>query len=396
MLAILRRAFTGLDGGSLTVTLPSGVCASYDGRRPGANAAVRLQDYGVLWRIARRGKLGFAECVMDGRLVTGDLDAVLRLALVNAAAMEAVTGRFARLGRDRRYHASRANTRQGSRRNIAAHYDLGNAFYAHWLDAGMTYSSGIHATAATSLEDAQSAKIERIAQLLDLAPGHAVLEIGCGWGSFAEAIAPRVGRFTGITISSEQHAWCHARLARSSAAGRIDIQIEDYRDTTGSFDRLVSIEMVEAVGEANWPAYFKVLADRLAPGGIGVVQAITIPERYYQGYRDTPDFIQRYIFPGGMLPTVEAMRAHAGANGLEFEQVLSFGDSYALTLRAWRARFEANWPLIAQLGFDERFRRMWNYYFAYCAAGFERGLIDVGLFRLRKPELAASNRAATP
>jgi cyclopropane-fatty-acyl-phospholipid synthase len=286
---------------------------------------------------------------------------------------------------DRLFHRSRSNTRRGSRRNIEAHYDLGNAFYRLWLDAGMTYSSGIYRSDTDTLETAQAEKYRSIIAALELESGHHLLEIGCGWGGLAEAAARAGAHVTGTTISAEQLTASRERMAAAGLAGRVSLHFEDYRDTRGTFDRIASVEMIEAVGANNWATYFRTLADRLRPGGVSVIQAITIRPDLYDSYRRNPDFIQRYIFPGGMLPTVPKMQEHCRAAGLAFETVETFGASYARTLREWRRRFEAAWPRIAAIGFDERFRRMWEYYLAYCTVGFECRTIDVGLYRLRKP-----------
>lgn len=385
VIALARRALGGPETGRLALTLPSGTSAMLAGGRQGHDARLAIRDYGVLWHGLTRGKLAFAECYMDGRIDIDDLGALFHFVLDNEAAMQRAPGRMLRLrAPDRRYHASHANTREGSRRNIAAHYDLGNAFYRLWLDRGMNYSSGIYAEPDDTLADAQAAKLARVIDALELEPGHALLEIGCGWGSLLEAAAHRGATATGITLSAEQLEWSLRRLSSAGLGANATARFLDYRDTEGTYDRVASIEMIEAVGEANWPTYFRVLAERLAPGGIGVIQAITIPEQFFDDYRRSPDFIQRYIFPGGMLPTIEAMQRHAEANGLRFETFERFGGSYALTLRAWRERFHVAWPKISELGFDERFRRMWDYYLAYCAAGFESGVIDVGLYRVHK------------
>ncbi len=385
-IAFIRLIAGRLEAGRICVTAPGGASANIAGRLPGREVHIGFSNYGALCKVLTRGKLGFAEAHMDGSVEVSDLHALFHLVLDNEAMFTGARKLLARANRgDRSVHRRRDNTRSGSRRNIAAHYDLGNDFYRLWLDEGMTYSSGLHASSSTSLEDAQAAKIARVIELLELRQGHRLLEIGCGWGSLIEAAARRGAAATGITISSEQFDWARDRMAREMPGATADIRFLDYRDVTGAFDRIASIEMIEAVGEAHWPDYFRALSERLAPGGVGVIQAITIPERFYADYRRSPDFIQRYIFPGGMLPTIEAMEVHAKANGLAFEVVEQFAASYALTLHAWRSRFDAAWPRIRQLGYDERFRRMWDYYLAYCAAGFERGEIDVGFFRVRKP-----------
>lgn len=386
LLAAFDRWLTHYGIGRLHLTLPSGRAARI-GTSSGLNEGeIRIARYRALWKIWRRGALGFAEAYMDGDLDTSDLRGLFDLYYANEAALvSALPGFNATRRSDVRYHAARANTRQGSRRNIADHYDLGNAFYRLWLDESLFYSSGIYREADSTLEAAQREKLACILGALDLSAGASLLEIGCGWGAMAEAAAGRDVRVTAITISAEQLDATESRLAAAGLAPRVDLRFEDYRDTAGTFDRLVSIEMIEAVGEENWPLFFSTVADRLSPDGIAVIQAITIREDAFEGYRRNPDFIQRYIFPGGMLPTVEQMAQRATEAGLAFETVECFGQSYARTLVDWRRRFEAAWPEIEKLGFDERFRRMWLYYLAYCEVGFRRGLIDVGLYRLRKP-----------
>lgn len=379
--AILRHA----SQGHLQLTLPSGRSASIGRGEP--EVRLVIESYAFLWKAMRRGLLGFADAYISGDVETDDLGAVFRFFLENEAA---ISSRLPKLMSsapcDVDFHASRNNdTRSGSRRNIAAHYDLGNEFYSLWLDAGLSYSSGIYASPESTLEEAQAAKHARIIEELALEPGHHVLEIGCGWGALAEEIAARAGRVTAITISAEQLKASAERLARGPHAGRAVVRFEDYRDTKGSFDRIASIEMIEAVGEDNWPTYFRTIRERLKPGGLAVIQAITIRDDLYEHYRRNPDFIQRYIFPGGMLPSVPMMRSHAEPSGLELFEIERFGASYALTVAEWRRRFCEAWPRIEALGFDERFRRMWIYYLTYCEAGFRHGTIDVGLYRLRRP-----------
>jgi cyclopropane-fatty-acyl-phospholipid synthase len=376
--------------GRLHLTLPGGKSGTIGAPATGAQAELRLASWSraaaMTWKIARRGALGFAESFMDGDFSTEDLKALFALYLANEAQITQALPHVndTRAG-DRRFHIERRNTRAGSRRNIADHYDLGNAFYRLWLDDSLSYSSAIYESASDTLEAAQQRKIARILSALEIEPDTRLIEIGCGWGALAEASAHAGARVTAITISEEQLLAARQRMEEARLAHAVDVRFEDYRDTTGTFDRLVSVEMIEAVGEENWPLFFSTVADRLRPGGVAVIQAITISEAAFEPYRRNPDFIQRYIFPGGMLPTVELMRRRADDTGLGFEIVEQFGSSYALTLAEWRRRFEAQWPRIAALGFDERFRRMWRYYLTYCEIGFEQGLIDVGLYRLRKP-----------
>jgi cyclopropane-fatty-acyl-phospholipid synthase len=282
--------------------------------------------------------------------------------------------------RNRLQHRLRENTKRGSRRNIAAHYDLGNAFYQQWLDRGMNYSSAIYRDGDT-LEDAQAAKVGRIAELLDLRGNERVLEVGCGWGAVAERLLQeRAAQYVGLTLSREQLAFARERLADKGE--RADVRLQDYRDVTGTFDRIASIEMFEAVGERYWPVYFDKIRALLAEGGAAVLQIITIDEKRFDTYRKTPDFIQRYIFPGGVLPTAAIIEREIRRAGLRLVHNEAFGQSYALTLREWRNRFLRSWPKIETLGFDQQFRRMWEYYLAYCEVGFRFGSIDVRLIKL--------------
>ena len=342
-----------------------------------------LHRWRTLKRLLTGGDVAGAEAYIDGDWSSPDLPALIELVARNAALVQTIGGSwFARM-LNRLHHRMNANTRRGSKRNIMRHYDLGNAFYAAWLDEGMSYSSALYETGAERLEDAQTAKQDRAIDLLALAGGERVLEIGCGWGGLAARLLARgAGPVTGLTLSPAQLAYARDRLA---GAGPADIRLQDYRDTDGTFDRIVSIEMVEAVGEAWWPSYFATLRDRLRPGGIAVLQAITIAEERFADYRTCVDFIQRYIFPGGMLPSASALRRQIVEAGLELRSVQTFGSSYARTLAEWRRRFHAAWPDIERLGFDERFKRIWDYYLSYCEAGFRSEATDVGLYVLIRP-----------
>ncbi len=387
--ALLRIAASALKPatqGRLTLRMPSGRAAVIGSASTnGVDADVTLTSLKPLWRSVRRGPLGFAESYMLGEIETTDLGNLLRYFIDNYPELsDAGRGLFRVRLSDKVVHKMRRNTRAGSRRNIRAHYDLGNAFYDLWLDPGMTYSSGIYRPEEGRLEEAQNEKYRRVIEALGLSPSHDVLEIGCGWGGMAERAARSGARVTAITVSAEQHAYASRRLADAGLSDRAHVEFLDYRDTRGEFDRIVSIEMIEAVGEKHWPEYFSTIAKRLKPGGAAVIQAITINENDFDLYRSRPDFIQRYIFPGGMLPTVSAIATQAAAAGLAFETVERFGHSYARTLVDWRARFLAAWPEIRRLGFDERFRQMWMYYLTYCEVGFERSVCDVGIYRLTK------------
>lgn len=375
-----RRLMPRDLAGGLTLTLPSGRQHRIGFEKPGIHCDLTLRNYRPVFAAMRRGAVGFSESFMLGDVESRDVTALLRFYLANREALNKA-GRsvfFKSLG-DRLFHLLRPNTRAGARRNISAHYDLGNAFYAQWLDRTMSYSSGFFGAGAETLEASQVAKYELVVDALALGQPSSILEIGCGWGGFAEVAADRGHHVTGLTISREQLAYAQERLG-----SRAEILFQDYRDTPEQYDAIASIEMIEAVGEAHWPTYFKVLHDRLKPGGIAAVQAITIDRRLFDSYRRKADFIQRYIFPGGMLPTSCILADQAERAGLSFAPVQIFGQDYARTLALWRERFEAAWSAIAPLGFDERFRRRWNYYLSYCEAGFREGSIDVGIYRFQR------------
>jgi cyclopropane-fatty-acyl-phospholipid synthase len=375
------------ERGSLTLTLPDGTTVYNTGKLAGPDAVLRIRSWRMLRRIWSRGDLGFAESYIAGECDTPDLRALMDWALANEADLASIlesgpASVFAAL-----LHRMRPNTRAGSRRNIRRHYDLSNSFYETWLDPTMTYSSAwFGGDLSRDLEDAQQAKYSEIARTAGITRDHHVLEIGCGWGGFCHWAAREIGcRVTGITISQAQHDYAVARLEAAGLSHLVDIQLVDYRDVTGSFDAVVSIEMIEAVGEKYWPVYAETLRDRLRPGGRAVLQAITIDEKIFDDYRSRADFIQVHIFPGGMLTTTHEIEAMADHAGLKTGNRSMFGMDYAETLRRWRAAFEASWSRIESLGFDEQFRRMWRYYLVYCETGFDLGRIDVGLFALDRP-----------
>jgi cyclopropane-fatty-acyl-phospholipid synthase len=381
---LLQRYLQGLSAGTLTVTLPSGAVLRHQGGEPGPDAVLNVCRWRAVRRMLTGGDLGFARAYIDDDWRSPDLVALLDFATVNETALgEAASGSLLARGLDRLRHLRRSNTRRGSRRNIAAHYDLGNDFYAFWLDAGMNYSSALFSDADQTLEQAQIAKLQRVAELLNVRSGHNVLEIGIGWGALAEYLTTECGcSVTGLTLSNEQLAYAQTRLHATARANTWDLRLQDYRDVRGRYDRIASIEMVEAVGEHYWPLYFAKLRHLLTGDGIAVLQAITIADERFAAYRRRPDFIQRYIFPGGMLPSVEIIRREAERAGLCTAVCEVFGGSYARTLAEWRRRFLQAWPKIAALGFDARFQRMWDYYLAYCEIGFRSGAIDVHLLRL--------------
>ncbi|WP_244644296.1 SAM-dependent methyltransferase [Azorhizobium oxalatiphilum] len=381
---VLRKLLSRLERGRLTVVFPSGARLDHRSATPGPEATLVLNSWRPLHRLLKRGGVGFGEAYMAGEWTTPDLSALLTLLAENVARLEATMAGLlpVRLGR-RVGHMLRANSRRGARKNITFHYDLGNEFYRLWLDRTLTYSSALYARPDMTLEEAQQAKLDRVAELLELDRADLkLLEIGCGWGALAVRLAHAGAHVTGLTLSTEQKTRAQALAAEEKLSERIEIRLEDYRDVEGTFDRLVSIEMLEAVGEQYWPVYFSTLKQRLAPGGIAVLQAITIDEARFEAYRADPDFIQHYIFPGGMLPTKEHMGRLAREAGLRLETVEPFGQSYAETLAEWRHRLDASWPVIEKLGFDQTFHRMWDYYLAYCEAGFRAGVIDVAFYKL--------------
>ena len=381
---LLRAIVTPPACGALRVVTPAGERIDFRGAMAGPEAVLVLKRWRAVWRLARGGEVGFAEAFIDGDWTTPDLTELLEWALRNESNASAYRGHpGARLAR-RLAHGLRANTKRGSRRNIAAHYDLGNDFYKLWLDPSMSYSSALYAAPDDTLEQAQQRKLDRIAALLDKPDGVDVLEIGFGWGGVLERlIGAHRCRMTGLTLSTEQLAFSQARLERLGLAADADLRLQDYRDVEGRFDRIVSIEMLEAVGERYWPAYFAKLRACLKPGGTCVLQVITIDEDRFAGYRANPDFIQAYVFPGGMLPTKSAVRGAAMAAGFTLGAEEAFGLSYARTLREWLERCLSNASEMSGLGLDARFQRMWEYYLAYCEAGFLGGSVDVSLFQLR-------------
>lgn len=376
----------GLEG-ALVVILPNGRSIKIGSQSGGLSPPVlRLKNYRVIRAALRRGSLGFAEAYINRDIDCSDLTKVIHFYLRNRKHLHATGGRLFKVRIvDRIVHRLRRNSLKGSRRNIAEHYDLGNAFYRLWLDRSMTYSSALYRGDVATLEEAQVAKLDRVRELLAPKKGQSILEIGCGWGSFACRTAEKDSTcVTGLTLSQEQLSYVRQRAQKSSLGDLCTFQLEDYRKAKGQYDYIVSIEMIEAVGEAYWGQYFQTLFDRLKPGGTVVIQAITIAPELFDVYRRRPDFIQRYIFPGGMLPTETVIRTEANRVGLELAYTETFGRCYAQTLRAWQDRFEAAWPEISKLGFDDRFRRCWQYYLKYCEAGFDDGVINVGLYKLCK------------
>jgi cyclopropane-fatty-acyl-phospholipid synthase len=377
--AALKIASRHWLAGGITFVLPSGREISLGGTEPGPHARVIIRDYNFIRRVMAAGDIGFAEGYMAGEWDTPDLTAVLESASLNWDRLAQLVegGTVMRVVNFLR-HLVRPNTKTGSRKNIHAHYDLGNAFYQRWLDPSMTYSSARYEHPDQSLTEAQRHKYATLAQSMGLAPGHRVLEIGCGWGGFAEFAAKEVGaHVTGVTISREQHDFARRRLFEQGLADKADIRLMDYRDVNGVFDRVASIEMFEAVGERYWPTYFQKLHDVLTPGGRAGLQIITIKDELFDDYRSRADFIQKYVFPGGMLGSERRLREETDRAGLIWSDISRFGLDYSQTLTEWGRSFAAAWDDIKTLGFDERFRRLWQFYLSYCEAGFRTRRTDV-------------------
>jgi cyclopropane-fatty-acyl-phospholipid synthase len=371
--------------GTLTVHAPNGESYRFEGQTPGPHAEVRLSTDDVSRKLLLGGDVRFGEAYMEGGWDTPDLPALIEFGAQNQRALSrAIDGtRIGRFFKSLQHFANR-NTKRGSRRNIAHHYDIGNAFYGKWLDPSMTYSAAVFEAGEEDLEPAQRRKYRRIADMLRLEPGQTVLEIGCGWGGFASVAAREYGaRVVGLTLSQEQHDYAIERAKREGISDKVSIQLCDYRDVDGRFDHIASIEMFEAVGEKYWPTFFDQVRARLTDTGHAAMQIITIDDEGFETYRRNPDFIQKYIFPGGMLPSVGKLTEHIEASGLECFANDGFGSHYARTLAMWRERFHARWHEIAPLGFDERFRRMWDYYLCYCEGGFRAGHIDVRQIALK-------------
>jgi len=379
----LRRLLSQIVIGRLSIVTPEGEQLWSGSAGPGPQAAIVLKSWRAMRRLMLDGDIGLAEAYRDGDFTTPDLTALIELGARNDATLRhLVSGTWPARLLNRFRHWRNANSRTGSSRNITAHYDLGNDFYRHWLDESMTYSSALYEAPTDTLEAAQQRKLDRIVEMLALSGGERLLEIGCGWGALAERLAREGCHVTAITLSPAQLAYAQRRIAEAGLADKVDLRLQDYRDIVGQFDRIVSIEMIEAVGRDYWPTYFAALSRSLTADGHAVLQSITIDEALFEPYQQGTDFIQRFIFPGGSLPSVPALVGAAKAAGLAEIERLAFGESYALTLKEWRRRFLDHWPQIAPQGFDEPFRRLWEFYLCYCEAGFRAGTIDVSLVAL--------------
>ena len=376
----LLKMLSHIKYGELELTLPDGCAHKFTGSQKGPTADMVLLSDSAIIRILGHGKMGFCEAFMVGEIDSDNLTNLIELAVLHDSYLEEQI----KLGTLQKLwlkfqHLRNRNNQSGSKRNISHHYDLGNQFYSRWLDRTMTYSSAVFQSETDTLEDAQNRKYQKLAELADIQPGERVLEIGCGWGGFAEYAAKEYGaHVTGITISKEQYDFTKNRLRAAGLDHMTDIVMQDYRKLNQSFDKIVSIEMFEAVGEKYWPVYFKTIANCLKDGGKAALQVITIDHKAFLEYRTQPDFIQKYIFPGGMLPSIKALDVPLKTAGLSLHFCQGYGQDYARTLAEWKVRFHQAWPELATITkFDDRFKRMWELYLSYCEGGFKAGMIDV-------------------
>ncbi|MCU0829628.1 MAG: cyclopropane-fatty-acyl-phospholipid synthase family protein [Tabrizicola sp.] len=377
-----------LGEGRLDFILPDGRRFRIEGRAPGIMAEIQVLNADLFARLVREGDLGFCDAYLDGWWTSPNLQDFLDL--IQRPANNIVGDAYPGLSLLRAYERMRfwlqSNSKRQAKKNIQYHYDLGNEFYRLWLDETMTYSSAIFQNPQESLEAAQTRKYASMVDQMGAQAGEHVLEIGCGWGGFAEYAAKERGlRVTGLTISQAQHDFAVERIAKAGLSDRVQIKLQDYRDERGSYDGIASIEMFEAVGERYWPVYFDSLRERLKPGRNATLQIITIADERWHLYRKGVDFIQKYIFPGGMLPAPSVLRAEVEKAGLRVKGSIEFGESYSLTLRRWHETFSDRWADVRKLGFDERFKRMWDFYLASCAGAFHGGNCDVTQITVTRP-----------
>jgi cyclopropane-fatty-acyl-phospholipid synthase len=376
-----------LDHGRLDFVLPDGRRFRAEGKRAGPVAEIHIHNPDTFARLIREGDLGFCDAYLEGWWATPDLQAFMDLIHQEN---EGVYDGFPGMALVRAYEKMRfwmqSNSKEQARKNISYHYDLGNDFYRLWLDDTMTYSSAMFRSGQESLERAQTEKYASMVDQMGAMPGDHVLEIGCGWGGFAEYAAKERGlRVTGLTISQAQHDFACDRIAQAGLSDRVEIRLQDYRDERGVYDGIASIEMFEAVGEKYWPVYFSTLRDRLKPGRHATLQIITVQDKRWEVYKRGVDFIQKYIFPGGMLPSPSILRAEVERAGLAIKGSIEFGQSYSQTLRRWHETFNERWDEVARMGFDDRFRRMWNFYLTSCAGSFKGGNCDVTQITVTRP-----------
>ena len=380
MKVLLKSLFKKLTIGHLEVILPNHQTLTFSGRHANdIRADWHFNNWKPIWASLRRGSVGLGESYIKGDWSTSDLKALLTLIAANEKSLlKAIEGIDLLRFKDRKYHKENSNTEKQASKNIISHYDLGNTFYSAWLDPSMTYSSAIFGNANVSLELAQQEKYKRLSDMLNIQKGEKVLEIGSGWGGFATYTAKNLqADITGISLSKAQTEYARNQFKNEGIAETARVNIQDYRNTTGEYKHIVSIEMFEAVGEEYWDEYAGKIKDLLASDGAAALQIITIEDARFERYRRTPDFIQRYVFPGGMLPTYKILRSTFERAGLRITDDQSYGNDYAKTLSIWRRNFNEAWADIHKLGFDEEFKRLWEFYLVYCEVGFLQKSIDV-------------------
>jgi cyclopropane-fatty-acyl-phospholipid synthase len=390
---LLDAIVARLRCGSLNVRYPDGSWGTFEGARPGPHAEVRLLDWRLIRRLVTTGAIGLADGWIAGEFDSPDLPSLLELAALHLEPehRSRVPSPLERAGRAAWNVLGRAAAPRGPMRTTVEHYDLGNAFFASWLDRSMTYSSAVFADEEMTLEEAQREKYRRLAEATGLREGMRVLEIGSGWGGFAVYAAGELGcSVTTVTVSREQVDLVEKLVAERGLHDLVQVRLEDFADTPGTYDAVVSIEMIESIPGSRWPDLFRTMRDRLATGGRIGMQAITVADHHWRSSDANPDFVRRYVFPGGQVPSPGVLQREAAAAGLAWLEDASFGPSYARTLAEWHRRFDAAWPQIAALGFDEPFRRMWQYYLSYCEGGFRTGRVNVSQIVLG--DRAASSR----
>ena len=376
-----------MQNGQVDFVLPDGRCFRATGKNPLPIAEIRIHNNDLFARLIREGDLGFSDAYLDEWWSTPDLQAFMDVAHAN----EDIYDSFPGMGLIRKFESLRfwlqRNSKKQARKNISYHYDLGNDFYRLWLDDTMTYSSALFEDGfQQSLEAAQTAKYASMVDQMGVSAGDHVLEIGCGWGGFAEYAAKERGlKVTCLTISKEQFNYAKERIENAGLADVVQFKLQDYRDERGTYDGIASIEMFEAVGEQYWPSYFNTLHACLKPGCQATLQIITVPDRRWKVYKRGVDFIQKYIFPGGMLPSPTVLKQQVENAGLAVEKSIEFGKSYDVTLRRWHTTFNEKWEEIARMGFDERFKRMWDFYLTSCASTFDSGNCDVTQITVNRP-----------
>ena len=380
----LESMLENLSLGEIKITFPNKEKKIFTGKKKGPVANIEFLTDRAIKNTILGGSLGFCESVISGEIISTEIHKIIEIGGYQESGLN-TSGRGYYLSKliNKVFHFLNRNSITGSKKNIAAHYDLGNNFYKLWLDKSMTYSSAFFDGEKISLEKAQEKKYLKISEIAELQKKNKVLEIGCGWGGFAEFSAKHYNSIiTAITISKQQFEYARNRVMEAGLNTEVDIKLIDYRKIKGKFDRIISIEMLEAVGEKYWPIYFRQIRKLLNYNGKAAIQVITIDDRYFENYKKFPDFIQKYIFPGGMLPSIPALEKPIKDSGLKIEKIESFGKDYASTLSIWRKHFNRAWPEISKLGFDKKFYRIWNLYFSYCEGGFRSGSIDVKQIKL--------------